>query len=444
MRNFFVGGILSLAFLVGYIADLNAWALPETGQFKCFNNGTEIACPQPGEAFYGQDAQYNTGERSFTKLDSNGNDLLDVAVSWSMVRDNVTGLTWELKTDDATIHDKDNEYPLVESQEVFINTLNADAFGGFADWRLPTLKELSYLLDRGRSHPSVDTDYFLYTHLYYWSSTAAAPGSVQPGSYYVQFDDGYEYNYSKDGGGAMAVRGDSSASDNLLEDNGDGTIIDNQTRLTWQQSFPSEVMNWEESLAYCENLELAGSTDWRLPNVYELQSIVDYTTDSPCVNTDYFPLTEKAYFKTSTTIDIDFFKAWVLDFNTGYVDYYFASKKVDSHYVRCVRSEHCAASGDSDSDGECDTSDADTVYGTISGDIQAGVTVEIYRTTCGADVLIATTTTDQNGYYSFGDLESGNLLVVPTVSGYSFVPVRSWPVIPQTVIQPYGFTAIAD
>jgi hypothetical protein len=99
---------------------------------------------------------------------------------------------------------------------------------------------------------------------------------------------------------------------------------------------------------------------------------------------------------------------------------------------------------DSDSDGECDTSDADTVYGTISGDIQAGITVKIYRTTCGADVFIATTTTDQNGYYSFGDLESGNLLVVPTASGYSFVPIRSWPVIPQDVIQSYDFTAVED
>jgi hypothetical protein len=80
---------------------------------------------------------------------------------------------------------------------------------------------------------------------------------------------------------------------------------------------------------------------------------------------------------------------------------------------------------DEDGDTAGDVCDADTVYGTISGDIQAGVTVEIYRSTCGADVYIDTTTTDQNGYYSFGDLESGTLLVGPIVSGYSFIPVRS-------------------
>lgn len=36
-------------------------------------------------------------------------------------------------------------------------------------------------------------------------------------------------------------------------------------------------MTWEDALAYCENFELAGFSDWRLPNAKELQSIVDYT-----------------------------------------------------------------------------------------------------------------------------------------------------------------------
>jgi hypothetical protein len=91
-----------------------------------------------------------------------------------------------------------------------------------------------------------------------------------------------------------------------------------------------------------------------------------------------------------------------------------------------------------------DACDVDTVYGTISGDIQAGVTVNIYRTSCGSDVLIVTTSTDQNGYYSFGNLESGKLLVVAYASGYSFTSVRSWPQLPQTEIQSYDFTTEAE
>ncbi len=96
---------------------------------------------------------------------------------------------------------------------------------------------------------------------------------------------------------------------------------------------------------------------------------------------------------------------------------------------------------DADNDGTGDACDADTVYGTISGDIKRGVTVNIYRTTCGGDVLIDTTSTDQNGYYSFGDLESGKLFIVLTAGSYSFYPVSSWPVIPQEDIQSYDFTA---
>ena len=74
--------------------------VPDTGQTKCYDDvGNEIdPCPQPGEDFYGQDAQYITNTQSYTKLDENGADLPDEATEWVMVRDNVTGLIWEVKT----------------------------------------------------------------------------------------------------------------------------------------------------------------------------------------------------------------------------------------------------------------------------------------------------------------------------------------------------------
>jgi hypothetical protein len=83
----------------------NAWAYPfplsDTGQTKCYNNTVEIACSAAGEAFYGQDASYLINPPSYTKLDVDGD---------KMVQDNVTGLTWEVKTDDGSVHDKDNTY----------------------------------------------------------------------------------------------------------------------------------------------------------------------------------------------------------------------------------------------------------------------------------------------------------------------------------------------
>lgn len=59
------------------------YVLVDTGQLKCYNNALEITCPQPGEAFYGQDAQYDGNQPSYT-LSEDG----------LTVYDNVTGLTW--------------------------------------------------------------------------------------------------------------------------------------------------------------------------------------------------------------------------------------------------------------------------------------------------------------------------------------------------------------
>jgi hypothetical protein len=99
---------------------------------------------------------------------------------------------------------------------------------------------------------------------------------------------------------------------------------------------------------------------------------------------------------------------------------------------------------DADSDGTGDVCDADTVYGTISGDIQSGVTVEIYIPNCGGDMLKGNPVTNSNGYYSFGGLENGRYIFVVDYLGYSFLPVYGWIDIPQEPIQSYDFTSYAD
>jgi hypothetical protein len=86
---------------------------------------------------------------------------------------------------------------------------------------------------------------------------------------------------------------------------------------------------------------------------------------------------------------------------------------------------------------------ADTIHGTISGDIQSGVTVEIYTPNCGGDVLAGNPVTNSNGYYSLGGLENGRYIFVVDYVGYSFLPIYGWVDIPQTVIQSFDFTATA-
>ncbi len=148
--------------------------LPDTGQTKFYNNSVEISEPTLGAAFYGQDAHY-TRERSYTKLDPNGNTLPVSVTTWYQVVDNVTGLIWEVKSDDGSVNDVDNLYSWDDAQSVFIDSLNfGSGYCGRTDWRLPTIKELLYLVDSGQGSPSIDIVYFLQTKPQnYWSSTTA-------------------------------------------------------------------------------------------------------------------------------------------------------------------------------------------------------------------------------------------------------------------------------
>jgi len=142
--------------------------VPDTGQTKCYDDvGSEIdPCPSPGEDFYGQDAQHSTNPQSYTKLDENGDDLSDTATEWVMVRDNVTGLIWEVKTDDDSIHDKDNTYTWQDAQDVFIDALNTAEFGGFDDGRLPTIKELSFIVNSDTYDSTIDEPILIRIRLF--------------------------------------------------------------------------------------------------------------------------------------------------------------------------------------------------------------------------------------------------------------------------------------
>jgi hypothetical protein len=122
---------------------------------------------------YGEDSDYAINPPVYTKLDASGNALDAVAGSWAMIRDDVTGLIWEVKTDDGGVHDKDNTYTWQDAQDAFIAQLNSDNFGGFSDWRLPTIKELSMLVHADTLQPAINTAYFPQTLSFaYWSSTA--------------------------------------------------------------------------------------------------------------------------------------------------------------------------------------------------------------------------------------------------------------------------------
>ena len=64
---------------------------------------------------------------------------------------------------------------------------------------------------------------------------------------------------------------------------------DNVTGLTWQRSYRTFV-TFSQSIAYCEALDLGGSTDWRVPTRIELASLIDYSrTQAPLIDVTAFP-----------------------------------------------------------------------------------------------------------------------------------------------------------
>ncbi len=317
--------------------------IPDTGQTTSYTNT------------FGEDSDYTINPPSYTKLDSTGASLPSTDTVWAMTKDNVTGLIWENKTDDGGIHDKDNKYTWYDPNPAtnggnagtpgngtdtqdFIDALNAAKFGGFNDWRLPTVNELSWLVHSDRSGPSINTGYFKNTMgAFYWSSSTDARYPSR--SWGVNFGSGdisnsyISHGHKSDKEYVRAVRGEHPKP--LLIDNDNGTVTDPNTGLMWQQGEPGK-MSWIAALVYCENLELAGYTDWRLPNKNELQSIIDYTSYDPAIYQTVFINGKSSYYWSSTSIYSDALDGgWRVGFYDGRVESY--GVKEYSAYVRAVR-----------------------------------------------------------------------------------------------------------
>jgi hypothetical protein len=287
----------------------------DTDQTYCYSDAISIPCPDVGAAFFGQDAQYTGNQPNYA---DNGD---------GTITDLNTGLMWSKDAGSKQTYDQ----------------------GGNNDWRLPTIKELYSLILFSGYDPSgceaetdcpdlvpfIDTGFFSFQYgqpdagerlidAQFISNTPYAGQGVEGGLVFgVNFADGRIKGY---GTGPMPgaaedksffvlyVRGATGYGLNQFLDNGDGTISDQATGLTWMQTDSQQALGWQDALAYCENLSWAGSDDWRLPNAKELHSIIDTarspdTSNTAAINSLFqsTPLTNEAgqpdygFYWTSTT-----------------------------------------------------------------------------------------------------------------------------------------------
>jgi hypothetical protein len=114
--------------------------------------------------------------------------------------------------------------------------------------------------------------------------------------------------------------------------NNDGTVSDTATGLVWQRADDGQAKTWQNALSTCEGLELAGQTDWRLPDIRELQSIVDDKRSFPAIDSAFSSREERYWSGTTDTSSPG--EAWYVHFVTGYAE---NTSKLDAYQVRCVR-----------------------------------------------------------------------------------------------------------
>ncbi len=125
--------------------------------------------------------------------------------------------------------------------------------------------------------------------------------------------------------------------------NADETVVCDKSKLMWQDDESAKTLNknWKEAIRYCEELSLAGYSDWRLPNINELLTIVDRSRYKPAINVAFKNISSDFYWyywsstPSAHSTYADYGNAWSVNFELGHTkDYH---DKTDNYNVRCVR-----------------------------------------------------------------------------------------------------------
>ncbi len=299
----------------------------DTNQSTCYESttGNETSC-----TFTGQDGEYSGNEPNYT-----------VSIDRLTVTDNITGLMWTQSPDvnnDGLVNAYDKKTQI--SATAYCDSLE---LAGHSDWRLPDVKTLYSLIDFTGEDPSgimttgtssltpfipsvftpgfgdsangeriIDGQYATTTIYAYYTNLGHGNTVTMFG---VNFVDGRIKGYPVTNKTyyVHCVRGNRDYGLNNFADNQDNTISDHATGLMWQKN-DAKSTDFDNAINICEIATTGGYTDWRLPNIKELHSIIDYSrapdyTNSAAIN-DIFTITsiineggktDYGYYWSSTT-----------------------------------------------------------------------------------------------------------------------------------------------
>lgn len=148
---------------------------------------------------------------------------------------------------------------------------------------------------------------------------------------------------------SVYVKATSPTNNFMIHDN--GTVTDNSTGLMWMRCSLGQTWDgssclgrnilytWQDALQAAASATYAGYDDWRLPNVIELESIVEQRCWSPAINSEIFPNTESLDWVWTSTPSVICERTatytWRIDFVEGEVAW--SSDSLDRNWDGAIR-----------------------------------------------------------------------------------------------------------
>ena len=303
----------------------------------------------------GQTTSYRTGDDGYHQRGVAWPNPRFVDNGDGTITDKLTGLMWQ-------------RVPLstTKTWNDAIDYCNNLELAGHTDWRLPNKRELYSLYNAGQADNAAWLNSQGFSNIkigWYWSAGTYAyntscawlvcmrHGGISNGN--ICFSD-YVVAVRSGQAGAVKLRKTGQTTsyrtgdDGDLQkgtawpnprftDNGNGTITDNLTGLMWQRVPLSTTSTWNGAIDYCNNLTLAGYTDWRLPNVLELESLYNASRadNAAWLNSQGFSNVQNNYYWSAGT-DADLTdNAWLVYLSYGY---FLSANRTNDYYVVAVRS----------------------------------------------------------------------------------------------------------